>query len=226
LELVTFLCHHTGQVERSARRLEKRKDLEYEDALQHLLLATSDLLRDVCVDLDGRFVHLRNEPEFYVVAEPSDKRLAAYVIHSAERDVINALTGRGSKQRAFEASIVLVSDLDNYGEIDEGIDAEPSIVVGNLVEGALRFAATLGPAHAAAIGDILANEGLADYSDLVESAWNSERALQAKGRSLERIPADFIFKVHGLTSKQGRTLVRRVAEFTSNNGLVPTRRAA
>jgi hypothetical protein len=216
VDLVTYLSEHAGRLEWSARGVAKKRNLLVEDAKQHVLLAAADLLQDVVVDLDGKHTHLRYEPEYYRAVELRSKSFGAYIAVAAERFALDDLKG---KQREFD------DDIQQIGAVPPClVDIEPGIVIRDLIDRALTFSDSKGLAYVGVLGDILANEGLADYGTNTISQWNAEFSRAPQGRSQSRIPHDFIFKVHGLTAMQGRFFVRQVADFMKNNGF--NRRAA
>lgn len=222
MELVAFLAYHSERLGRAARWLEKKKKINKDDALQLLYVAAGSLLRDVCVDLDGNVTHLRKNPEFYVAIEPSSPALASYIACAAVRDVIDELdSSKGSSQRKFEESMATLR------EEDEPIfDPASSMVVSDLAQKTIEYARALGESYASAVSDLLANEDLAVFNPSTVAAWTSEYMARPVGRSLHKIPNEFIFKANGLTSKQGRILLNRVTAFVVDNGFVPGRVAA
>lgn len=223
MDLVAFLKFHAEQLEWSARGLSKNKKFfgpdpkdAFDEALQLLLIAASDLLQDVVLDLDGRITHLKRNPEFYRAVEPSSKSLAAYICGTAYHDVLNLFTG---KQREFEEDISL-----DLTEATAFVDDETRIVVRDLIDRTIEFGRQKGEARSNVLQDLLANEGLADYTGGTYEKWQQDLRRQPKGRSHDRVPTDFIFKTHGLTVKEGRVFVQKVANFLRENGF--NRRAA
>lgn len=203
MELTSFLTHHAGRLEKSARRLEKNRNIEFEDALQLVLIAASDFLHDVVADLDGRFVHLRNEPEFFRAVEPASKQLGWYIASVAYNKAADA-----SKKNADTSKDVEISTLNSTP-----VEFEPGIVVSDLVEKSLALALTKSVSHRNALKDVFANEGLAEYNPETVQQWSEEYERRPVGRPANRIPNEFIFKANGLSVMQGRYLMKVVGKF-------------
>lgn len=206
MELVSFLQKHEGLIGWSARTLSKSKKVEEDDALQLLLVSASDLLQDVVADLDGKFTHLRAYSGPYTSVLVDSKSLGYYITKLAYRSASDTLK---SKQRLFEEEIAETRYADPQH------DAEPGIVVQDLLKSLQTHVTRRGGAHVAILRDLLANEGLEDYTPGTRELWTSERR---RGRSEDRLSNEFIFNRHGLTLKQGRLFLSDVRSFLTSNG--------